>query len=145
VAAVAKPHDRRIIAEINVTPLVDIVLVLLIIFMVTATYIVRPSIDVAVPEASTGEDTVQTTLAIVMTKSGELYANGQPIVRDALRSLAVRLRQEAGARAQVVLAADKQSSHGQVVEVMDLVRQAGISRFAITVTRPRQEGELGVP
>ena len=66
----------RMITEINVTPLVDITLVLLIIFMVTTSYIVNPSIKVDLPKAATGSDQLRTTLALTLTKDGQLYLNG---------------------------------------------------------------------
>src|SRR6185295_7892028 len=66
----------QMISGINVTPLVDIVLVLLIIFMVTTTYIVNPSIKVDLPKAATGSDQVKTTLGLTLTKDGSLYLNG---------------------------------------------------------------------
>src|SRR3954454_8030485 len=67
----------RMITDINVTPLVDIVLVLLIIFMVTTTYIVNPSIKVDLPKAATGSDQSRTSLALTLTKDGALYLNGE--------------------------------------------------------------------
>jgi biopolymer transport protein TolR len=67
----------RMITDINVTPLVDIVLVLLIIFMVTATYIVNPTIKVDLPKAATGTDQTRTTLALTLDRTGALYLNGE--------------------------------------------------------------------
>jgi len=68
--------SSRMITDINVTPLVDITLVLLIIFMVTTTYIVNPSIKVDLPKAASGSDQTRTTLALTLTKDGQLYLNG---------------------------------------------------------------------
>src|SRR5690348_1978980 len=65
------------IADINVTPLVDITLVLLIIFMVTATYIVSPSIKVDLPKAASGSEQPKTTLALTLMKDGAVYLNGE--------------------------------------------------------------------
>jgi biopolymer transport protein ExbD len=67
------------ITGINVTPLVDITLVLLIIFMVTATYIVKETIEVDLPRAAQGGETVGQTLAFVIDKAGTLYLDGQPV------------------------------------------------------------------
>src|SRR5437868_15532485 len=64
------------ITGINVTPLVDITLVLLIIFMVTATYIVKQTIEVELPRAAHGGETVSTTFALVVTKDGKFFLNG---------------------------------------------------------------------
>ena len=108
--------------EINVVPFIDVMLVLLIIFMVTATYIVKPSIKVALPEAATGEPTGSTSLGLHLTVEGELFLNGEPTSEDALRAI---LKRELQRDADVVclIAADKDVSHGQVVWLIDLVRQ----------------------
>src|SRR6266508_2100060 len=68
--------DDDLISEINVTPLVDVVLVLLIIFMVTATYIVRASIEVDLPRAAHGGEAVGTILSVVVTKDGQVFLDG---------------------------------------------------------------------
>src|SRR5205085_12406521 len=67
----------RMIVDINVTPLVDITLVLLIIFMVTASYIVSPAIKVDLPKAASGSEQAKTTLALTLSKDGALYLNGE--------------------------------------------------------------------
>jgi len=67
----------QMISGINVTPLVDITLVLLIIFMVTTTYIVNPSIKVDLPKAASGTDQTKTTLGLTLMKDGALYLNGE--------------------------------------------------------------------
>src|SRR5438045_9587638 len=67
----------RMITDINVTPLVDIVLVLLIIFMVTTSYIVNPSIKVDLPKAATGSEQAKVTLGLTLTKDGTLHLNGE--------------------------------------------------------------------
>src|SRR5215212_10838050 len=67
----------RMITEINVTPLVDITLVLLIIFMVTTTYIVNPTIKIDLPKAASGSEQARTTLALTVTKEGTLFLNGE--------------------------------------------------------------------
>ncbi len=69
--------DDDAIVDINITPFVDIILVVLIIFMVTATYIVEQSIKVNLPDAATGEATESTSLAITMDAESNLYLNGE--------------------------------------------------------------------
>ena len=71
-------RSRGIISEINVTPLVDIMLVLLIIFMVTAVYIVRDSLEVKLPEAATGEQQQQSLLSVTIDGKGTMLLNGKP-------------------------------------------------------------------
>jgi biopolymer transport protein TolR len=128
--------DDDLIADINVTPLVDVVLVLLIIFMVTATYIVRASIEVDLPRAAHGGEPVGTILSVVLTKEGQVYLDG---VARSEGELVARTK-EAVARdadARVVISADKGALHGAVVRVIDLVRGAGATRFAIHVEKER--------
>src|SRR5690349_2535206 len=78
------------IVDINVTPLVDITLVLLIIFMVTASYIVQPALRVELPHAATGEDTVKTTLALELEKDGTLSLNGNKTTEDEVKAFIAR-------------------------------------------------------
>jgi biopolymer transport protein ExbD len=124
--------DAGMIVDINVTPLVDITLVLLIIFMVTASYIVQPAIRVELPKAATGEDTVKSTLAIEVDKQGQLSLNGNHASEDEIRAFVAKAL-PVHPDLQAVIAADKAVAHGQVVHVIDLVRQAGVHRFAISV------------
>ena len=129
--------DESPIVDINVTPLVDIVLVLLIIFMVTATYIVNPSIKVNLPEAATGEPTESSSLGLHMSVTGELSLNGEELgeadLRTALRSAVKENPEEV-----CLIAADKDVSHGDVVGLMDLIRQEGVARFAINI-QPKED------
>lgn len=120
-----------IISDINVTPFVDVSLVLLIIFMVTATYIIAQSIPVDLPEASTGENVV-TTLAVTITENGDIYLDG---VKTDQASLARTVGQARSRNEdlRVVIAADKRVSHGAVVSIIDLVRKLGVSKFAINI------------
>ncbi len=128
--------DDDLIADINVTPLVDVVLVLLIIFMVTATYIVRASIDVDLPRAAHGGDAVGTVLSVVLTRDGQVFLDG---VRRTEEELVARTREAVrrDADTRVIISADRGALHGAVVRVIDLVRGAGATRFAIHVEKER--------
>ena len=124
----------QIITEINMTPFVDVVLVVLIIFIVTATYIVAQSIPVDLPEAATGEDVV-TTLAVSVLPDGQLFLDGEA-ASEAVLTQRITQAQSQNAEAsdvRVVIAADKSVAHGRVVHIIDLVRQLGVSRFAINI------------
>jgi biopolymer transport protein ExbD len=128
--------EDDLIADINVTPLVDVVLVLLIIFMVTATYIVRASIEVDLPRAAHGGEAVGTVLSVVLTKDGQVFLDGARRSED---ELVARTREAVArdAEARVVISADRGALHGAVVRVIDLVRGAGATRFAIHVEKER--------
>ncbi len=126
------------ITGINVTPLVDITLVLLIIFMVTATYIVKESIEVDLPRAASGGETVGPTLSFVIDRAGTLYLDGQPVTRDAARQ-AVRSALAKSPEARALIGADKAVSHGDVVSLIDLVKTEGLTRFAIQIAHEGAE------
>jgi biopolymer transport protein ExbD len=130
-------RGRGLITEINVTPLVDIMLVLLIIFMVTASYIVRDSLDVKLPEASTGEQQKVSLLAVTINFKGKLGLNGEPASEQEIRRF-IRKQRRQGEKVEAVIAADKRVAHGRVVRVIDLVRAEGVTKFAINVLRPER-------
>jgi biopolymer transport protein ExbD len=119
------------ITGINVTPLVDVVLVLLIILMVTAGYIVAHAIPVDLPKTATGEAT-SLTLAITVDASGRTYLDADPVEQTELRGR-IRLAKQRDPETRAVIAADGATPHRNVVSVIDLLRLEGISRFAINV------------
>jgi biopolymer transport protein ExbD len=122
----------RMIVDINVTPLVDITLVLLIIFMVTASYIVSPAIKVDLPKAASGTEQTKTTLSLTLAKDGGLYLNGQRSNDQAvIQFIAAELPKNT--ELQAIIAADRIVPHGDVVHVIDMVKRAGVHRFAINV------------
>ena len=123
---------RGIIAEINVTPLVDIMLVLLIIFMLTAHLIAKQAIEVELPRASNATTLKPTTLAITLTKDGALYLDDKPTTPDALRA-AVSAAVAKDPKTQAVITGDKAVSHGRVVWVLDVVKSLGVTSFAIQI------------
>lgn len=138
--------DDEPITDINITPFVDIILVVLIIFMVTATYIVKQGIKVNLPDAATGEQTESTSLGLSLAKDGALYLDGVPITEDALRT---RIRDEKAKDSEVVclIAADRGVLHGEVVRLIDLVKQEGVAKFAINIDPmalpPEAAGAIG--
>jgi biopolymer transport protein ExbD len=134
-------EPSRMIVDINVTPLVDITLVLLIVFMVTAAYIVNPAIKVDLPRAASGTEQTRTVLALTLMKDGALYLNGERSNDDAV-ARAIGNELPRNPELQAIIAADRAVPHGDVVHVIDLVKRAGVHRFAIDVdpgaaARPR--------
>jgi biopolymer transport protein ExbD len=125
-------HSGHMITEINVTPLVDITLVLLIIFMVTTTYIVNPSIKIDLPKAASGSDQSRSTLALTLTKDGQLYLNGD-LSNEAQVARQIATELPRNPDLQAIIAADRVVPHGSVVHIIDLVKRAGVRKFAINV------------
>jgi biopolymer transport protein ExbD len=125
-------HRRGIITDINVTPLVDIMLVLLIIFMLTANLIAKQAIEVELPRASQSTSLPPTTLAITLTREGALYLNGKATTPADLRA-AVSAAVAKDPKTQAIVTGDKAVSHGRVVWVLDVVKSLGVSSFAIQI------------
>jgi biopolymer transport protein ExbD len=123
---------RGMITEINVTPMVDIMLVLLIIFMVTATYITRKSIDVQLPEGATGRDQSASSLSVVVAPGGKLMLQGEEVSMEDLRQRVPGLLQT-NPEAEVLVDGDRQVEYGRVMEVIDALRGLGVKNFAASV------------
>ena len=129
--ASSSSSDDELITSINITPLVDVVLVLLIILMVTATAIVSQTVPLDLPKAATGEPT-STVLAISITSSGELFLDGDAIERDSLRAK-VREARSGEEDVRALVAADGATPHRNIVSVLDLLRSEQVTQFAINV------------
>ncbi len=131
--------DDDVISGINVTPLVDITLVLLIIFMVTASVIVTNSIPVDLPEAASGEQ-VASTVVVYVDRQGALHLDGEAM-DDAALLAALRSARESNEELRAIISADRTIRHARFVRAVDIVRSAGISRFAIDVQQRPGDGE----
>jgi biopolymer transport protein ExbD len=123
------------ITGINVTPLVDIVLVLLIIFMVTANFIVRETVEVDLPTAAKSDDkTVQGPVMITMDKDAKLFFDGAETTQDAmLAKMREAVAKDKDVRA--IISADQALNYGKVMGLIDLVKEAGIAKFALNIQK----------
>jgi biopolymer transport protein ExbD len=129
----ASDDDDGLIAGINVTPLVDVTLVLLIIFMVTARIIVSQGMPMDLPKSASGE-ALQTVFAVELTADGKTRVDSEPAASD---EAIVPLAQKAKAKTKdlrAVIRADKKVEHGRVIHVLDLLRRSGIAKIAFAVT-----------
>lgn len=127
----ASSSSDESITGINVTPLVDVVLVLLVVLMVTATYLASRAIPVDLPSGKTGEATAA-PLTVSLTKAGSLYVDGVPYSEAQLREK-LRVARSADPELRAVIAADGAVPHRRVIGVIDLLRQERVERFAINV------------
>lgn len=127
--------DDEEISAINVTPLVDVVLVLLIIFMITAPAIYQSAIKVQLPKAKTGEDQPKTPFNFTISKEGTLLWDKQAVTWEDLGKRLAQLGPSA-ADQSAVISADESVSHGTVIRLMDTLRQAGLTRFGLNVEAP---------
>ena len=121
------------ISGINVTPLVDITLVLLIIFMVTAKIIVSQSLPLDLPKAASGTD-VQTVFSVTMAADGATQVDGKSVPNDdAILPLAQAAHQK-NPELRAVIKADSAVPHGRVIHVLDVLKQGGVSKIAFGVS-----------
>ena len=125
---------RGPIVGINVTPMVDVVLVLLVIMMVTANFIVSTSMNVDLPKAANG-DKMQPSIAIVSIQANGTYGYNDVPVTEAILTDKLREAHADNPDVNVVVSGDNQAQHGRVVHVLDLAKAEGISHFAIAVDR----------
>ncbi len=121
------------ITGINVTPLVDITLVLLIIFMVTAKLIVSKSVPLDLPKAASGSD-VQTVFSVVLASDGTTQVDNLPIANDDGVFPLAKAAHEKNAELRAVIKADSVVSHGRVIHVLDLLKQAQVAKIAFGVS-----------
>ncbi len=126
------------ISEINVVPLVDIILVVLIIFMVTAPALIKPSVAINLPEASSGDETTPSLLNIAITAEGSVSINNQTVNEEEARVLAHQ-EVERNPEVQAVIIADRDLAYGQIIRVLDWVKSSGVKNFAVTTDKPLAE------
>jgi biopolymer transport protein ExbD len=135
--------DDDIISGINVTPLVDVTLVLLIVFMVTAKIIVSQGMPMDLPKAASGEE-IQNVFSVELTVDGKTRVDSLGVAGD---DSVLELAKQARAKnkdIRAVIRADKKVEHGRVIHVMDLLKQAGVARLAFAVT-PVQRDDAAPP
>jgi biopolymer transport protein ExbD len=125
--------DGGIIAGINVTPLVDVTLVLLIIFIVTAKIVVAPTVPMELPQASETQET-QVIFSVIVPASGAMLVNGTPVAEDAA---VIGLAKEAARTdrdVRAVINADGAVPHRRVIHILDLLKRGGVSHIAFGAT-----------
>jgi biopolymer transport protein ExbD len=132
-------EGQTLITDINVTPLVDVTLVLLIIFMVTARLIMNRAIPgVEAPKAASGEE-VRTTLSLTIDQHRALFVNGEKVADGQAMGQALRQAVSHNPDVQAVITADNNIPYGDFVGLIDLVRLSGIKKYALTVSEKPKE------
>ena len=138
----AQGRTQTSLAEINITPLVDVVLVLLVIFMITAP-VLQSGIEVSVPKTRTVREITVPRLVVTVTRDQEVYLGDQPVN---LHDLAGRLHQQNTdpSKQIIYLRADERVPFGAFAAVMDAIQQAGITNISI-VTQPVNSNGTSTP
>jgi biopolymer transport protein ExbD len=121
---------QGMITDINVTPLVDVTLVLLIIFMVTAQLIVERGISIESPKTASGAE-VKSTLAVTIDKERVLYVNGETYADAATARAVIEDALAKNAELKAIISADTTVPHGEVMKAIDIVKLAGVTKFAL--------------
>jgi len=136
-AARTSTNDAGTIAEINVIPLVDIILVVLIIFMVAAPLVMQPKIDISLPKASTAKDDKdKVPLRVVLGKQGELFLNNNPITLEGLTAESQTISAK-NPEAAALLVADKAATLEMVTELVDAIKSGGVKKVAFSIERKK--------
>jgi biopolymer transport protein TolR len=125
-------RDKQVLSEINVTPFVDVMLVLLVIFMVTAP-LLQQGIDVNLPMAKGKEMPPEERITLIVKKGSIIYMNDNPV---SLTEMGNKLRALSSSNPNVFLKADKDVPYGFVVEVMGEIKEAGIEKLGM-ITEPK--------
>lgn len=121
-------HDEEI--EINMTPMLDVVFILLIFFIVTAVFVKQSGIDVDRPLADTGEDVKRVSTIIGVSGSDEIWIDNNPVGLDQVRPLVSKFKQE-NPKGKIVIKADTQSSSQTVIQIVEQLNLIGVSGVAI--------------
>ena len=136
-AARTSANDSASIVEINVIPLVDIILVVLIIFMVAAPLVMQPKIDINLPKASTAKDEKdKAPFRVVLGKQGELFLNNTPVTVEGLTTEAKRAF-AANPETAALLVADKDATLEMVTELVDAIKTGGVKKVAFSIQRKK--------
>ncbi len=130
-----KPEEEP---RIDLTPMVDVVFLLLIFFMISTTFVESPGISIKLPESSSQTiDREPKEIKIYLSREGDIYHRDQKISLDGFRSLLAEYQSDAE-RTTVLLLADQESRHGKVVTLMDLARDAGFVKLAIATEQRKK-------
>jgi biopolymer transport protein ExbD len=136
----AGDDDEGLISGINVTPLVDVMLVLLVIFMVTAKIIVSQGMPMDLPKSASGEN-MQSIFSVDLSMDGKVRVDQKQLANDDAILPVARQARGLNKEIRAVIRADKKVEHGRVIHVLDLLRQAGIAKIAFAITPVAKGGD----
>lgn len=128
-------HAHQDEADINITPLIDIVFIMLIFFIVTTSFVKETGVEVNRPSADTAQQQDQGSILIAIRENGEIWFNKRNIDLRAVRANVERAKAE-NPEGGVVIIADKQSATGSLVDVMDQVKLAGVENISVAAQTP---------
>lgn len=126
--------EDGIISDINITPMVDIMLVLLVIFIVTANFLKKESLNINLPKVAAADANIKESKQVAVTKEGKFFLEGRAVTEDGMiQEITREIKFRPNMR--VTLSADEGLSYGNVSRVMGLLRKCGVTRMALSVNK----------
>lgn len=126
--------EDGIISDINITPMVDIMLVLLVIFIVTANFLKKESLNINLPRVAASDANIRESKQVAVTRDGKFFLEGKSVTEDALvQDITREVKYRPNMR--VTLSADENLSYGSVSRLMGVLRRCGVTRMALSVNR----------
>jgi len=136
---IGNKNGDALMSDINVTPFVDVSLVLLVIFMATSSIIIRTALEVDVPVAANATSKDETTIrSIILKKDGSLALDGKPVTREGLAA-AIKRDRTKSQRMRVIVSAGGRHDYQAVIDVIDIVQGAGVSGIALNTKYKEEE------
>ncbi len=135
--AVSTQDQDEMITSINITPMVDVMLVLLVIFMMAAPSLYQSAIKVDLPTAHSGEEAERITLKFTLLRDGKVLLDQKEISIQEVQSY-IQKALSIDPKADALVAADRSLSHGEVMEFVDRIKTGGIQRFSVAVETPKK-------
>ncbi len=127
-------NEDEVIDGINITPMVDVILVLLVIFMVTANFLKKESININLPKVQAADPNVSQSVQVALTRDGKILLEGQETTEEKLvANLADKIKFRPNMR--LTLSADEKLAYGTIMKLMGVIRKAGVSRVALSVKK----------
>jgi len=130
-----RPRQKGRGLIINITTLIDVMFLLLIFFMVTSTFKNQPAINLVLPRSATASDTVDTPAILFLTSEGLVYLNDTLMDKETLATRLKEMHDNSG-EDRMVLRADEDAAHGDVVELIDTIKQSGFTRVSLSARVP---------
>lgn len=130
----SQSSDDDEIGNINITPMVDVILVLLVIFMVTANFLKKESININLPKVQAADPNVAQSVQVAITRDGKILLEGQSTTEE---KLFANLQRDSKFRPnmRLTLSADENLSYGTITKLMGIIRKAGVTKIALSVKK----------
>ncbi len=127
-------EDNGLLSSINITPFVDVVLVLLVIFMVTTPIMMNDLLDIHLPKTKSSDGPHINTLGVVLNKQEQILLNGK-VITEAQLTEEIKKATRENKDTQAIISADIELSYGKVVKIIDLIKTAGLEKFALQIEK----------